>query len=128
MDWDVKIVSGRPQISIGGAYYSADVSFQQRAWNHVAVTLSGLSGAPVPAIYLNGRPCAVFESTFPDSFATASRNSSGDLFFGQLGDNSFYLHGAIDEIWLQRTARPAAWIALMYENQRRGGGLVDFSQ
>lgn len=124
MDWDVKIASGRPQISIGGAYYSTAASFQLHAWNHVAVTLSGLSGAAAPTIYLNGRPGVAYENTFPDSFNTTSRDPAGDLFFGQMGNDSFYLHGAIDEIWLQRTAQPAAWIALMYENQRRGGALV----
>jgi biopolymer transport protein ExbB len=124
MDWDVKIVSGRPQISMGGAYYSADALFRQQAWNHIVVTLTGLAGSPAPLIYLNGRLCGVYESTFPDSFAMASRNPAGDLFFGQLGNGSFYLRGAIDEIRLERIARPAAWIALMYENQRKGGALV----
>jgi hypothetical protein len=125
MDWDIKIASGRPQISIGGAYYSIETSFQMHAWNYVTVTLSGLSGTAVPAIYINGRPGAAFENTFPDSFAVAGRNPAGDLFFGQLGDNAFFMHGAIDEIWLQRGARSAAWIALMYENQRRGSVLVE---
>ncbi len=125
MDWDVKIASGRPQISVGGAYYSIDAPFQMKAWNHVAITLSGLSGAAVPAIYLNGRPGAALETTFPDSFNTADRDRSGDLFFGQLGDNAFFLHGALDEIWLQRSVRSAAWIALTYENQRPGGPFLE---
>jgi hypothetical protein len=126
MDWDVKISSGHPQISIGGAYYSTEASFQMNAWNHVAVTISGLSEVAVPTIYLNGRPGAAFENTFPDSFNTANRDFSGDLFFGQLGDNAFFLHGALDEIWLQRNTRSAAWVALLFENQRPGSGLVEF--
>jgi hypothetical protein len=125
MDWDIKIAAGRPQISIGGAYYSIETSFQMRAWNHVTVTLSGLSGTAVPAIYINGRPGATFENTFPDSFAAASRNPAGDLFFGQLGDDAFFMHGAIDEVWLQRSARNTDWILLAYENQRRGSVLVE---
>jgi hypothetical protein len=125
MDWDIKIASGHPQISIGGAYYSTDASFQLHAWNHVTVTLTGLSGTAVPTIYLNGRPSVAYENTFSDSFNTADRDLSGDLFFGQMGDNSSFLHGAIDEIWLQRSVRNDDWISLMYENQRQGGALVE---
>jgi hypothetical protein len=96
----------------------ADVMVNDAQWHHVAVTRERATG--LKKIYVDGNEAGAHTAT------TLSLNGSEYMSFGKILSNSFAFKGALDEIRISSSVRPAAWIRLEYMNQKANDALVVF--
>jgi hypothetical protein len=92
------------------------VALTLNAWHHVAFTWNASSGAA--SFFVDGAQTGM---AIDGLVSGCLDNPKDRIVFGY--DNQ-YLFGYLDEISISRTARPAEWIKLSYENQRVGQTLV----
>jgi len=93
-------------------------SFIAGQWYHVAMTFNHASNEVI--FYRNGEQFGT-----PVNFTEQPIAGRSNLYFGKEGNDDF-LHGVLDEMRVESTARSADWMKLCYENQKEHQTLVTF--
>jgi len=110
--WSVRLVNGRPALSIGSQTLNTNIAVNDGAWHHVVATRAGATGQIT--LYVDGAQAA--STTGPGGMLTAA---SSIQVGGRLTADTPFLDGLLDEVKVLPVALGASAAQALYASEQQ---------